>query len=66
MGGDSDMGDRMVVVSDELVDLKGMWSFLTPVWEALDELRDEPRKVMSHALVGVACDVCCYIGQAFP
>ena len=72
VGGASGMGDRMVVVLDELVDLKGVWSSLTTVWEALDELRDkpwlsvQPRKVMPRPQGGVAYDMCCSIDQAFP
>ncbi len=34
--------DRLVVVVEELHDLKEVWSQLGKIWDTIDELRDKP------------------------
>lgn len=34
--------DRLVIVVEELKDLKEVWSELSKIWDSIDELRDKP------------------------
>lgn len=34
--------DRMIVVFEEMQDLKGVWSELSKVWVQIDEIREKP------------------------
>lgn len=34
--------DRMIVVFEEMQDLKGVWSELSKIWVQIDEIREKP------------------------
>lgn len=41
-GGISTNDDRMIVVFEELQDLRGVWSELSRIWAQIDEIREKP------------------------
>ena len=49
--------ERMQVAMEELVDLKGVWSELSKIWEQIDDMKEkpwlsvQPRKVLKYQCI---------------
>lgn len=41
-GGVSSSEDRMLIVFEEMQDLRGVWSELSRIWQQIDEIREKP------------------------